>query len=106
MFVLVHPHFSHPQGVSLHGHAQVGHVGLVVPLDVGNLGAGNHLDAASTRPDLSEDRVKRRSNAVACSEEQIAKHKCSCPTEMQRQFDLMELRQRDPVESNKKIAKK
>lgn len=56
VLVLIHPHFSHPQGVPLHGHAQIGHVGLVVPLDVGNLGAGNHLDAAATRPDLSEDR--------------------------------------------------
>lgn len=52
MFVFIHPDFCDPQGVSLHGRAQVGQVGLVVPLDVGDLGAWNYFNTASTCPHL------------------------------------------------------
>ncbi|TNN85072.1 hypothetical protein EYF80_004726 [Liparis tanakae] len=45
-------HLGHPQRVPLHGPAQVQHVGLVGPLDVGDLGAWNHFDTAPTCPHL------------------------------------------------------
>lgn len=57
VFVLVHPHFCHPQGVSFHGHAQVRHVGLVGSLNVGDLRAWNHLNAASTCPHLHNKHI-------------------------------------------------
>lgn len=59
VFVLVHPDFCYPQGISLHGHAQVRHVGLVVPLNVGDLGARNYFNTASTCPHLYEGGKKR-----------------------------------------------
>lgn len=58
VFVFVHPDFCDPQGVPLHGLAQVGHVGLVCPLDVSDPGARNYFDTASARPHLWEQ-IKR-----------------------------------------------
>lgn len=52
VFVFIHPDLCDPQRISLHGKAQVRHVGFVGPLDVGDLGARNYLDTASTCPDL------------------------------------------------------
>ena len=52
VFVLVHPHLCYPQGVPLHCGAEVWHIGLVGPLNVGNLGARNNLYTPSTRPYL------------------------------------------------------
>lgn len=60
VFVLVHPDFCYPQGISLHGHAQVRHVGLVVPLNVGDLGARNHFNTASTCPHLYDGGKKKK----------------------------------------------
>lgn len=53
VFVFIHPHLCDPQGVSLHGDAQIRHVRFVGPFNVGDLGARNYFDGASTRPHLS-----------------------------------------------------
>lgn len=55
MFVFVHPDFRHPQCISLHGWTQVQQVRLVVPLDVGDPGARDDLDAPAARPNLDEE---------------------------------------------------
>lgn len=50
--VLVHPDLGHPQGVAPHVGRQVLRVGFVGALDVRDPGAGQHLHAATTLPDL------------------------------------------------------
>lgn len=52
VLVVVHPHLSHPQGVSAHAGGQVLRVGFVGTLDVGDPGAGQNLHAAATLPHL------------------------------------------------------
>lgn len=52
VFVFIHPDLCDPQGISPHGLAQIRHVGFVRPLDVGDPGAWNYLDTASTCPNL------------------------------------------------------
>lgn len=50
--VIVHPDLGYPQCIPLHGDAEVKHVGFVGSLNVGDLGAWDHLYAAPTQPHL------------------------------------------------------
>lgn len=50
--VVVHPDLGHAQRVALGVEADVVVVGLLLALDVGHPGAGQHLHAAPTQPHL------------------------------------------------------
>jgi len=58
VFVFIHPDFCYPHGVSPHGYRQIRHVGLVGPLNVGDPGAWNNFNTASTCPHLYEQKTK------------------------------------------------
>lgn len=75
VFVLVHPDFCYPQGISLHDHAQVRHVGLVVPLNVGDLGARNHFNTASTCPHLYDEKKKKQTLQEVIAQSRVIKCK-------------------------------
>lgn len=50
---LIHPDLGHPQGVPADVRGQILRVGFVCPLNVGNPGARQDLNAPSTLPHLA-----------------------------------------------------
>lgn len=54
VLVFIHPDLCNSEGISLHSRTQVKQVGLVIPLNVSNLGTWNYFNTASTCPYLHE----------------------------------------------------